>query len=127
MNPDLQNNLHAVIQALLNDYGVYLLVLVALLLLKDWVSNVAASILFAWGRDFNEDEYVLINDRRGRIKKIGLRRTKFHMYDSASGLHTEWIVNNDRVKYLQIERFTEAPPWAENETPDTQEKRKAKS
>lgn len=79
--------------------GVAAIVLLAIL--KDEVRNLFKGISFRMDTDFQEDDIVILENRKARINKIGLFKTKVLMLD----LNTIRKFNNSSMDKLKLEKI----------------------
>ena len=85
------------IKGLLNDSSIQIAIIILVtLLIKDALSSIAGGILFAWNKNFNIGDKVVLDGKDGTIISIGWRYTIIEV-------ETIWYYTaNDRVKLLKL-------------------------
>jgi hypothetical protein len=95
-------NLLAGLRPIVEDHVWVVFLASAVYIFKDSISNMAEGFLFKFTSAFKEDDIIFINGKPARIQRIGMRATVFYMLDSFP--RKKYIVPNERIKFLQIEK-----------------------
>lgn len=77
------------------------------LIFRRFIDGLVAGLFVFMGKTFNVDDYVLFNGRQSRIKSVGVRYTKFWMYDTSATLS----IQNSELKKKQIEKIPPPNPF----------------
>jgi hypothetical protein len=78
------------------------------LLFKNSITEAVDGIMIFIGRDFDEDDIIMLDGKPGRIVRVGLWKTVFYLYDikpdgTVSG-GSKMVVQNSRLKSMKIEK-----------------------
>ena len=64
------------------------------------IASSAQGLMVWWSKQYQPDDIVVINGRRARIVRIGMRETAFYFEDTS----TKLIVPNESVRGMGIEK-----------------------
>ena len=113
------------VAALVSDYSWIAIVAFALLLFKSSIENGVAGLQVFFGSDYDEDDVVIVDNRPGRIARVGLTKTVFYLYTYREGVPvggTKLAVPNIALKTMKIEKPLEnlesADYWKWSEGPN---------
>ena len=108
----IENVIQSNISVLLGEYGWMFLAALAVLFFKTTIESTIAGLIIFIGKDYNNDDIVILDGRPGRIVRVSMWKTTFYLYSIqkdpngkkfvASG--TKLIVENDKLKDLKIEK-----------------------
>ncbi len=87
-------------EGFIGKYGWLLLAGAATIIFKDIVSQFAAGLTIWFSKEYTPDDIVLINGRKARIVRVGLKSTTFYFPDTS----TKKTVSNGTFTGLDIER-----------------------
>ena len=77
------------------------------LIFKASIEKFIASLFVFFGNDYNEDDIVYINNKPGRIVRMGYTKTVFFIYDIVDGKIVggyKLVVQNDKLSEMNIEK-----------------------
>jgi len=87
-------------EGFIGKYGWLLLAGAATIIFKDIVSQFAAGLTIWFSKEYTPDDIVLINGRKARIVRVGIKSTTFYFPDTS----TKKTVSNATFTGLDIER-----------------------
>lgn len=95
-----------IVDALKPEIGTYILLavgFVASLLLKDIFTTLTYGLMFYFDPSFKEGDFVLLDNERALIIKIGIRKTCFEIEQDGN---TYWrYIPNDKIRYTKLEKI----------------------
>ena len=98
MTPD---QLFLLIQALLGQYGWWIIATAAVFFFKSTIENCVSGLSFLYGSDYNVDDEVFIGGtKRARIVRQTITKTVFYVYETNRRL----VVPNKQLYSLRIEK-----------------------
>ena len=103
MEDTIQNQVSLII----GKYGWLLIVGIITLLFRSTIEKLVAGWMVFMGNDYNEDDVVEVDGKRGRIVRVGIWSTTFFTYDVREGIivgGSKLVVQNDKLKDLKIEK-----------------------
>jgi len=110
---------------LVSEYSWIAVIAFALLLFKSSIENGVAGLQVFFGSDYDEDDVVVVDNRPGRIARVGLTKTVFYLYTYRDGSlvgGTKLAVPNTALKDMKIEKpFEKLEPedyWKWSEGPN---------
>lgn len=104
---EIEKQLEHFITAIISTYGWYIIAATCLFFMKATIENVIQSFIVFFGRDFDQDDVVIVNGRPGRIIRTGVFSTAFFLYtienEKVVG-GNKLVVQNSELKSLRIEK-----------------------
>ena len=103
----IEDTLHGSFSILLGEWGWLFLVAFLLLIFRQTIESLVASLMMFMGSDFATDDIILLNGKPARIVRKGLWNTTFFVYHFRKGQITggsKKVVSNDQLKNLDIEK-----------------------
>ena len=101
MHHGLSEEIIKIVEELIGGYGLVFLVAFVTFMFRDFVTNLAAGIMFMLGSDFNTDDVVWIGGtKKARIVRQTPTKTVFHLLESDRKL----IVPNVDLYKLRVEK-----------------------
>lgn len=86
----------------MNEFKTQIITIISLVLIgifKNELRSYIIGLIIFFGKEYNEGDFVLLNSEIAKIEKIGLRYIRFLILKRK----TYQYVNNDRLKYINIE------------------------
>jgi len=97
----LSEEIIKIVEELIGGYGLVFLVAFVTFMFRDFVTNLAAGIMFMLGSDFNTDDVVWIGGtKKARIVRQTPTKTVFHLLETDRKL----IVPNVDLYKLRVEK-----------------------
>jgi len=95
-------------QEMIGRYGWWLIGGLGALLFQSTIQKAIDGFLIFVGNDYNEDDVVKVDEKPGRIVRVGIWKTVFFIYDvDKNGKVTggsKLVVANDKLKDIKIEK-----------------------
>lgn len=93
--------MEAFIQQYFGEWGLWVIMVLVALAVRDLISQTWQGFKFMLGNDFNNDDIVWINGtKKARIIRQGIYKTTFYLFDH----QRKFVVPNDRLWQLNIEK-----------------------
>lgn len=107
MNEISIKDVEGIFKLLFAEHGWILITGIFALVFQSSIKKLAASLFVFWGNDYKTDDVILLNNRPGRIIRVGFVKTTFFLYDVENGSitgGTKLVVQNEELAKLQIEK-----------------------
>lgn len=100
-------DIEGVFKYLFAEHGWIFITGILALVFQSSIKKLAASLFVFWGNDYKTDDVILLNNRPGRIIRVGFVKTVFFLYDVEDGSiigGNKLVVQNEELAKLRIEK-----------------------